>query len=57
MSKFKILAMLLLIVCSFFLHLLALMDTFPLILSIPLLFGSFFLFFMMINYRNKFKGF
>lgn len=57
MSKLKLLVMLLFIIISFFLHLLALMDIFPLLLSIPLLFGSFFLFFMMITHRNKFKGF
>lgn len=57
MNKFTLLAMLIFILFSFFIHLLALMRVFPLLLSIPILFISYLAFFSAFNQRKKFKGF
>lgn len=57
MNKFLVSALLLLIIFSFFLYLMALLNIFPLLISIPLLFISFFLFFTAMNRKNRFKGF
>ena len=56
-NKWIVLLMLIFILCSFLVHLLALLKVFPILFSIPLLFISFFLFFITINRHNKFKGF
>ncbi|MGG5253262.1 hypothetical protein ACQYAD_07180 [Neobacillus sp. SM06] len=57
MNKLLFVGLLLLMVVSFFLHLLALLRIFPFMISIPLLFISFLLFFAALNDRKRFKGF
>ncbi|MGX1900558.1 hypothetical protein ACT3HK_04205 [Thermolongibacillus altinsuensis] len=47
----------LLIFIAVFLHFLALMDLFPLLISSPLLFFLIFIFFYRLNARHRFRGF
>jgi hypothetical protein len=55
--KFPFVILILFIFMAFFLHLLALMNVFPLLLSTPIMFISIFIMVMFMNDRKRFKGF
>ncbi|WP_156431358.1 hypothetical protein [Bacillus sp. FJAT-29814] len=57
MKKFYGAIMLLFFLIAFFLHILALMKIFPLLISIPLLLIAIFIPAVLINDRKRFKGF
>ncbi|MBB6443552.1 hypothetical protein [Bacillus benzoevorans] len=57
MKKLYPLLLILVIMFSFFLQLLGLMELIPLYLTSPILFVSLLLFFIFLNNRNRFKGF
>ncbi|WP_169729587.1 hypothetical protein [Ectobacillus panaciterrae] len=55
--KTKIFISIAIIGIAFVLYLLSLLEVFPLLLSVPLLFGAVFLSVSFVNGRNRFKGF
>ncbi|MDQ1147074.1 hypothetical protein QE429_003901 [Bacillus sp. SORGH_AS 510] len=57
MSKLPVIAMILFVFVAFFLHLLALMKIFPLLISTPILFLALLIIVHNINNRKRFRGF
>ncbi|PEB51527.1 hypothetical protein CON65_14150 [Bacillus pseudomycoides] len=57
MRKFHILLFICLLIGSFCLYILSLLKTFPLLISLPLLFGAIILIISYLNHYKRFKGF
>ncbi|MEO2077560.1 MAG: hypothetical protein ABGX20_19665 [Bacillus sp. (in: firmicutes)] len=57
MTKLSVIAMILFVFVAFFLHLLALMKVFPLLISTPILFLALLIIVHNINNRKRFRGF
>lgn len=57
MKKVPYVIMILFFVIAFFLHLLALLKVFSLVISVPLLFLSIFILIMSLNNSKRFRGF
>jgi hypothetical protein len=57
MNRLYLLFLIVLIIFSFFLQLLGLMELLPLYLTSPVLFVSLLVFVIYLNNRNRFKGF
>ncbi|MCD4837739.1 MULTISPECIES: hypothetical protein [Neobacillus] len=57
LKKITLPLMILFFVIAFFLHILALLNIFPIIISVPLLFLAILIPIVFINNRKRFKGF
>ncbi|MFP3122342.1 hypothetical protein OH784_06145 [Ectobacillus funiculus] len=57
MGKYKFFGSIAFLLITFSLYILSLLKTFPLVLSIPLLFGAILFLVLLINERKRFKGF
>ncbi|MDX8289613.1 hypothetical protein SLL00_07395 [Metabacillus indicus] len=56
-NRIPLLISVVILLISFFLNVLGLMEMFPLLISSPLLFVSIFVTLYFVNHRNTFKGF
>ncbi|MGX1194798.1 hypothetical protein [Metabacillus sp. SLBN-84] len=56
-NRIPLLISFVILLISFFLNVLGLMEMFPLLISSPLLFVSIFVTLYFVNHRNTFKGF
>ncbi|MBO9128641.1 hypothetical protein [Bacillus sp. 165] len=57
MNGYKLLISIILIAVSFILYILSLLEVFPLLLAVPLLFFTTFITVIMFNNHKRFKGF